>query len=101
MLRLSKHAPAAAPTVMLSLYVMLSLSKHDPAPSTLTASDTTIAAGAVMLRQAQHDGLGCPGCGASFPGYGASFPVTHPLQVDRSVRNRHGKPDVTLSLTSW
>ncbi|GMV37728.1 MAG: hypothetical protein AMXMBFR61_22360 [Fimbriimonadales bacterium] len=79
---------------MLNLYVMLSSSKHDPAPNTLTASDTAIAAGAVMLRQAQHDGLGCPG-------YGASFPVTHPLQVDRSVRKRHGKPDVMLSLTSW
>ncbi|GMV36904.1 MAG: hypothetical protein AMXMBFR61_14120 [Fimbriimonadales bacterium] len=49
--------PPAAPTT-----VMLSLSKHDPDHRTLPASDTTIAASAVMLRQAQHDGTRTPLC---------------------------------------
>ncbi|GMV37453.1 MAG: hypothetical protein AMXMBFR61_19610 [Fimbriimonadales bacterium] len=41
--------------------VMLSLSKHDPDHRPLPTSDTTIAASAVMLRQAQHDGAGAEG----------------------------------------
>ncbi|GMV37746.1 MAG: hypothetical protein AMXMBFR61_22540 [Fimbriimonadales bacterium] len=40
---------------MLNLYVMLSLSKHDPEHRTLLASDTTIAASAVMLSLSKHE----------------------------------------------
>ncbi|GMV36905.1 MAG: hypothetical protein AMXMBFR61_14130 [Fimbriimonadales bacterium] len=74
---------------------MLSSSKHDPEHRTLPASDTTIAASAVMLRQAQHDGTGTllgPTLSLTTrSGDGTSNPPSHTPCGGRSLSTRRGQ----------